>query len=69
MTQSVSNHLWKNIEKRPALAVMLSMLWLMLVTGIAFFWHLGSISLIDETEPLFAEASRQMYVTGDWITP
>ncbi|MBE9215935.1 glycosyltransferase family 39 protein [Plectonema cf. radiosum LEGE 06105] len=69
MTQSVSNHLWKNIEKRPALAVMLSILWLMLVTGIAFFWHLGSISLIDETEPLFAEASRQMYVTGDWITP
>jgi len=69
MTQSVSNHLWKNIEKRPVLAVMLSMLWLMLVAGIAFFWHLGSISLIDETEPLFAEASRQMYVTGDWITP
>ena len=24
---------------------------------------------MDETEPLFAEASRQMYLTGDWITP
>ncbi len=25
--------------------------------------------MIDETEPLFAEAARQMTVTGDWITP
>lgn len=57
------------MEKRPVLAVMLSILWLTIVAGIAFFWHLGNFSLIDETEPLFAEASRQMYVTGDWITP
>ncbi|MEB3232964.1 MAG: glycosyltransferase family 39 protein, partial [Leptolyngbyaceae bacterium] len=28
-----------------------------------------SVGLIDETEPLFAEAARQMTVTGDWITP
>lgn len=69
MTQSVSKYWWKNIEKRPLLAVMLSILWVILVTGIAFFWRLGDFSLIDETEPLFAEASRQMYVTGDWITP
>lgn len=69
MTQSVFKHWWKNIEKRPVLAVMLSILWLTIVAGIAFFWHLGNFSLIDETEPLFAEASRQMYVTGDWITP
>jgi 4-amino-4-deoxy-L-arabinose transferase-like glycosyltransferase len=69
MTQSVSKYWWNNIEKRPQLAVMLSMLWIILVAGIAFFWRLGDFSLIDETEPLFAEASRQMYVTGDWITP
>lgn len=69
MTQSVSKYWWKNIEKRPQLAVMLSILWVILVAGIAFFWRLGDFSLIDETEPLFAEASRQMYVTGDWITP
>ncbi len=36
---------------------------------IAFFWRLGNIGLVDETEPLFAEAARQMYATGDWITP
>ncbi len=36
---------------------------------IAFFWRLDSIGLVDETEPLFAEASRQMYATGNWITP
>ncbi|MGD1858015.1 MAG: ArnT family glycosyltransferase [Leptolyngbyaceae cyanobacterium] len=36
---------------------------------VAFFWQLGSIGLFDETEPLFAEAARQMYATGDWITP
>ncbi|WP_026733753.1 ArnT family glycosyltransferase [Fischerella sp. PCC 9605] len=69
MTIRAFDQLLNNIGKRPALAVMLSILWLILIGGIAFFWHLGSIGLIDETEPLFAEASRQMYVTGDWITP
>ncbi|KAB8332436.1 glycosyltransferase family 39 protein [Scytonema tolypothrichoides VB-61278] len=55
--------------KHRGLAVTLSILWLIFIAGVAFFWHLGSIGLIDETEPLFAEASRQMFVTGDWITP
>jgi 4-amino-4-deoxy-L-arabinose transferase-like glycosyltransferase len=59
----------KDINKRPALAVTYSLLWVVLICGIAFFWHLGSIGLIDETEPLFAEASRQMLVRHDWITP
>ncbi|GAA6620545.1 ArnT family glycosyltransferase [Scytonema sp. NUACC26] len=65
----IPNPRWSSIEKRPALAVTLSILWVILIGGIAFLWHLGSIGLIDETEPLFAEASRQMFVTGDWITP
>ena len=34
-----------------------------------FLWNLGNIGLVDETEPLFAEAARQMTVRGDWITP
>ena len=46
-----------------------SVVWLALVCGIAFFWGLVSVGLVDETEPLFAEAARQMYETGDWITP
>ncbi|MBE9036735.1 ArnT family glycosyltransferase [aff. Roholtiella sp. LEGE 12411] len=60
---------FNNLGKRPALAVMVSILWLSLIGWVAFGWNLGSIGLIDETEPLFAEASRQMFVTGDWITP
>ncbi|MEH2054379.1 ArnT family glycosyltransferase [Nostoc sp.] len=61
---------WFNkIAKNPALSVTVSILWLMLIGWVAFGWNLGNIGLIDETEPLFAEASRQMFVTGDWITP
>lgn len=36
---------------------------------IAFIWHLENIGLVDETEPLFAEAGKQMVLTGDYITP
>jgi len=56
-------------EKQPAFAWGLSVAWLALLCGLAFWWNLGSVGLIDETEPLFAEAARQMTVTGDWITP
>jgi 4-amino-4-deoxy-L-arabinose transferase-like glycosyltransferase len=58
-----------NLEQRPVLAVAVSSLWLLVIGWIAFGWNLGNVGLIDETEPLFAEASRQMFVTGDWITP
>jgi 4-amino-4-deoxy-L-arabinose transferase-like glycosyltransferase len=49
--------------------IWLSVFWVAVVSGIAFFWGLASTGLVDETEPLFAEAARQMYETGDWITP
>lgn len=39
------------------------------IATITFFWRLGGIGLVDETEPLFAEASRQMLETGNWVTP
>lgn len=46
-----------------------SIIWLLFITSIAFLINLGSIGLMDKTEPMFVEASRQMVVTGDWITP
>ena len=58
-----------NVEKQPRLAWAVAIGWVSLVSLIAFWWHLGGIGLVDETEPLFAEAARQMTVTGDWITP
>ncbi len=48
---------------------LLSILILLNLCAITFFWRLGSIGLVDETEPLFAEAARQMLETGNWITP
>ena len=60
---------WQKNQKDPPVLVWMSILWLLLIGWLAFFWNLGSTGLIDETEPLFAEAARQMTVTGDWITP
>ncbi|ELR98356.1 glycosyltransferase family 39 protein [Gloeocapsa sp. PCC 73106] len=44
-------------------------LWCGAIAFIAFLVNLGSTGLVDETEPLFAEAARGMKVSGDWITP
>jgi len=56
-------------EDRPVVAWTLSILWVATICFMAFWWRLDGTGLVDETEPLFAEASRQMVVTGDWITP
>lgn len=50
-------------------AAVLSLLWLGVIGGISLFWRLGDLGIIDETEPLFAEASRQMLLRQDWVTP
>src|SRR5919202_857487 len=68
MKPIVTNGL-KSRERHWALGWWLAILWLLLIGFLAFFWNLGNTGLIDETEPLFAEAARQMTVTGDWITP
>jgi len=56
-------------RKHSIAPLLLSLLWLCAIAGVAFLWNLGNIGLVDETEPLFAEAARQMTVTGDFITP
>lgn len=65
--QSVK-HLLIYLEK-PRIAWAAAALWVMAIVGIIAWFHLNGIGLVDETEPLFAEAARQMTVTGDWITP
>ncbi len=54
---------------QPIIWWLFSIAWLGVVCGLAFLWNLGNTGLVDETEPLFAEAARQMTVTGNWITP
>lgn len=63
------NSLLQSFEKRPSRLWLFSIGWVGVVCIIAFLWRLGSTGLVDETEPLFAEAARQMTVTGDWVTP
>ncbi|MEO0948892.1 MAG: glycosyltransferase family 39 protein [Cyanobacteria bacterium J06641_5] len=46
-----------------------TIIWLAFLGVTVFLWQLGDIGLIDETEPLFAEAARGMVETGDWLTP
>lgn len=60
---------WQRWEQRPDRAWRWTVLWIAGLTTIAYLWHLGSIGLVDETEPLFAEAARQMLVREDWVTP
>ncbi|MEG3843205.1 glycosyltransferase family 39 protein [Microcoleus sp. herbarium14] len=62
----------KRSEGKPSKRIaplLLSLLWLCAIAWVGFLWNLGNIGLVDETEPLFAEAARQMTVTGDFITP
>ena len=59
----------KPVAKYQKWAIALAAAWVLMLWAILYLWHLGSVGLVDETEPLFVEAARQMTVTGDWITP
>ena len=61
--------IWHSPKKHSNIYGLVALIWLLIVGFIAFLWHLGNTGLVDETEPLFAEAARQMTVTGNWITP
>jgi 4-amino-4-deoxy-L-arabinose transferase-like glycosyltransferase len=47
----------------------LAVLALLGITAIAFFFGLGRLSLVGPDEPRFAEAAREMFATGDYVTP
>jgi 4-amino-4-deoxy-L-arabinose transferase-like glycosyltransferase len=47
----------------------IALVWLGLLVWIGFFHGLGAMELLDETEPMFVESARQMYLSGDWLTP
>jgi 4-amino-4-deoxy-L-arabinose transferase-like glycosyltransferase len=49
--------------------LVLPLLWIGGLAWLVFFYRLGNTGFLDETEPLFTEAARQMTVTGNWITP
>jgi 4-amino-4-deoxy-L-arabinose transferase-like glycosyltransferase len=55
--------------QHPTVARVLPVVWVAFLGFVMFFNGLGRIGLVDETEPLFVEAARQMTVTGNWITP
>jgi 4-amino-4-deoxy-L-arabinose transferase-like glycosyltransferase len=54
---------------QPRFILIATLGWIGAIAIITLFWGIGDIGLIDETEPLFVEASRQMLLTGDWVTP
>jgi len=46
-----------------------SLVALLLLCGLLFFWQLDAYSLFNETEAKQAEIARQIWVQQDWLTP
>ena len=42
---------------------------LLVLAGVLFFLGLGAIGLTDRDEGRNAEASREMYERGEWVSP
>lgn len=63
------NAWWNYLEQRPKLCWLISAVWLLLISWLAFLWNLGSIGLMDKTEALYVEVAHQIFLTNDWISP
>jgi len=42
---------------------------LLALCGLCFFLNLGGLPLVGPDEPRYAEVGREMFASGDWITP
>lgn len=58
-------------EKRPRLekSEVYAIAALVALVLVCFFFNLGGVPLLGKDEPRYAEVAREMYASGDWITP
>lgn len=56
-------------SKTASAATFFSLAGLLLLCLLFFFWRLDAYTLFDRTETETAEVARQMWLSGDWVTP